>query len=117
MRKLYHQLNGGACRILCSLGKLVPEHWFAALGLLTRRLVLDHVPVLDQDFVLDANNVRCNPVHGQAKVGKSSMHDHEISLGHDRSCFVLERCRKALNEIEESLTARLDMSAVLNVIG
>src|ERR1700730_12082791 len=45
------------------------------------------------------------------------MYDYQISVGDDRSCFVLERCRKALDEIEQTVTARRDMSAVLNVVG
>src|SRR6266851_4591734 len=42
---------------------------------------------------------------------------HEVSLGHDRSRFVLQRGRKALDEIEQTLTTRCDMSAMLDVVG
>jgi hypothetical protein len=44
------------------------------------------------------------------------MHDHEVSLGQDRSRFVLQRWRKALDEIEQALTTGCNMRAVLNVV-
>src|SRR5713226_1246003 len=47
---------------------------------------------------------------------KSPVHDHEVSLSHDRSRFVLQRWWDALDEIEQTLTTRCDMSAVLNVV-
>jgi NodT family efflux transporter outer membrane factor (OMF) lipoprotein len=34
------------------------------------RFILDHIPVLDKNAVLDAENVRCNPVHGRPKSEK-----------------------------------------------
>ncbi len=105
----------GAAEIL--LSKRVPEHRQAAFRLLLRGFVLDHIPVLDQNPVLDTKNVRCNPIHRSTETAKSAVHDHEISVGHDRSRFVLERWRKALDEIEQAITARRDMSAVLDVVG
>jgi hypothetical protein len=32
---------------------------------------LDHIPVLDQNAILDANDIRRNPVHREAEVRKS----------------------------------------------
>jgi hypothetical protein len=75
---------------------------------------LDHIPMLDQNAILDANDVRRNPVHGKAKIREPSVHDHEISFGHDRSWLVLEGWR-AFDEIEQALAAGRDMSAVLDV--
>jgi hypothetical protein len=34
--------------------------------------------------------------------GKSPVHDHQVSLGHDRSGFVLQRWRDTPNEIEQT---------------
>src|SRR5206468_2070672 len=48
---------------------------------------------------------------------KSPMHDHEVSLSHDRSRFVLQRWWDVLDEIEQTLTTRRNVSAVLNVVG
>jgi len=56
------------------LRKLVAEHRAAALGLLFSRLVLNHIPVFDKNAVLDAKNIRCNPVHRLAEARKSSVH-------------------------------------------
>ena len=69
-----------------------------------RSLVLDHVPVLDQDAILDAKNVCGNPIHGSTEAAKSAVHDHEVSLGHDCSGFVLQRWRDILAQIEQTLT-------------
>jgi hypothetical protein len=44
------------------------------------------------------------------------MDNHEISPGEDGPCLILQRGRKALDEIEQTLSARLNMSAVLNVV-
>jgi hypothetical protein len=88
--------------IQCSLAKLVAKHAKAALGGCTRSLVLDHIPVLDQNAVLDAENVRGNPIHRSTETAKSPVHDHEVSLGQDRSGFVLQRWWDALDKIEKT---------------
>ena len=80
------------------------------------RFILNHVPMLDKDSVLNAQNICCNPVHGQAEVRKSTVDDYKISFGYDRSWLVLERWRKALDEIEQAFTTWRDMGAVLNVV-
>jgi len=43
-------------------------------------LVLNHIPLFDQNPVLDANDVGCNPVHRLAEARKPPMHDYEISM-------------------------------------
>src|SRR6266404_6174947 len=72
--------------------------------------------MLDENAILDTNDVRRNPVHRLAEARKSSVHDHKVFFGHNRSRFVLQRWRDALDEIEQTLTTRCDMSAVLNVV-
>jgi hypothetical protein len=67
------------------------------------------------DTIGDAQDVGGNPVHRPAVARESSVHDHELALGHDYARFVLERRRGAFDQIEKSLTARLDMCTVLNV--
>ena len=71
--------------------------------------------MLDKDSVLNADNICGNPIHRSTETAKSPVHDHEVSLGHDRSRLILERWRKALDEIEQAFTTRRDMSAVLDV--
>src|SRR6267143_7613 len=73
--------------------------------------------MFDQNAVLDANDVRRNPVHRLAEARKSPVHDHKIFFGHNRSRFVLQRRRDALNELKEAVTSRFDMGAVLDVVG
>jgi len=72
--------------------------------------------MLDQDSVLNADNICGNPIHRSTETAESPVNDYEVSLSHDCSRFILERRRKALNEIEQAFTTRCDMSAVLNVV-
>src|SRR5262245_24523398 len=72
--------------------------------------------MLDQNAILDANDVRRNPVHRETKVRKSSVHDDEVSFRHNRCGLIFESRRKILDEIEQALAARLDVRAVLNVV-
>ena len=44
------------------------------------------------------------------------MDNHEISPGEDDPWLILQRGRIALDEIEQALSARLNMIAVLNVV-
>ena len=61
--------------------------------------------MLDKDCVLNAHNICGNPIHGSTETAESPVQDHEVSLCHVRSRFVLQRWRKALDEIEQTLTA------------
>src|SRR5712664_2386419 len=99
------------------LWESLAEHGSATFRLLFCGLILNDVPMLDNDSVLNAHNIRGNPIHRSAEIAKSPVHDHEVSLSHDRSRFVLQRWWKALDEIEQTLAARCDMSAVLDVVG
>ena len=72
--------------------------------------------MLDQNSVLNVHNVRGNPIHSGTETAKAPVQDHDLSLSHDRSRFVLQGGRKALDEIEQAFTTRRDMSAVLDVV-
>src|SRR5580704_7369987 len=91
------------------------EHRGATFRLLFCGLVLNHIPMLHEYPVHNAHDIRSNPIRRSTETTKSSMHDHEVSLSHDRSRLVLQRWWKALDEIEQTVAARCDMSAVLNV--
>jgi hypothetical protein len=95
--------------------KRISKHRISAVGLLLGGFVLDDIPVLDQEAVVDTKNVRCNPVHGLAEARKSPMYDHEVFLGHNRARFVFQRRRQALDQIRQAFTTRCDVSAVLIV--
>jgi len=73
--------------------------------------------MLDQNAIFDANDVRRNPVHREAEVRKSSMHNDEIPFTHNRSWLIFESRRKALDEIDQALTTGSNVRAVLNVAG
>src|SRR5713101_6302339 len=92
------------------------EHGPLAYRLFFGRFILNDVPMLDKDPVLNAQNICGNPIHRSTETAKSPVHDREVSLSHDRSRFVLQRWGDALDEIEQTLTTRCDMSAVLNTV-
>ncbi len=72
--------------------------------------------MLDEDFVLNAQNICGNPIRRSAKTAKSPVHDYSISLSHDHSWLIFERRRKALDQIEQTFSPRRYMSAVLDVL-
>src|SRR5271167_3704472 len=92
------------------------EHRETALRLFSRGFVLDHIPMLEQHAVLDAQNVCGDPIHRSAEATKSAMYDHNVSLSHDCSRFVLQRRWQTLDQVEEAFASWGDMSAVLNVL-
>ncbi len=81
-------------------GKLVAEHGKAALRRLAPCFVLDHVPVLGQNSILDANDVRYNPVDRLPNARISPVHDYKISVGDNRSVLILQRRRDTLDKSE-----------------
>src|SRR5258708_29096858 len=88
----------------------------ATFGLLLRRLVLNDIPVLDQNPVFNANDVRRNPVHRSPKAREPPVDNHEITLGENQPRLILERERNAFDEIEKAIASGRDMSAMLNVM-
>jgi len=86
--------------------KCATKHWGFTLRLFLSGFVLNDIPVLYENSVLYAHNICGNPIHGSSKTAESSVHDHEVSLSYDRSRLVLQRWWKALDEIEQTLTAR-----------
>src|SRR5260370_25471621 len=72
--------------------------------------------MLAQNAIFDATDVRRNPVHREAEVRKSSLHDDEIPFTHNRSMLIFESRRKALDEIEQALTTGGNVRAVLDVV-
>ena len=62
---------------------MVAKHGKAAFGLFPSGFVLNHVPMLHENSILDWKNVRGDPIDRLAKAGESAMHDDEISVGHN----------------------------------
>ena len=68
-----------------------------------------------KDSILDAHNIRGNSIHRKIEATKSPVRDNEVPVSHGRSRFVLQSWTYALDQIEETLTARHDVSAELEV--
>lgn len=101
----------------CLLRKRVAEHRIPALGLLLCSLVLNDIPVFDENPILQTNDVRCDPVQRQSDVRKPTMNDDVVVFCKKHPGLMLERRRRGLDEVEEPVSSRLDMGAVLNVVG
>ena len=117
---LYLQTRRGIARVsspLGAVGERVSKHRVTALGLFLDSLVLNDIPVLKQDTVFHTDNICRNPVHRQPDAREPAMNDDEVSLGYDYSGLIFERWRDALDQVEETVTARLNVRAVLNVVG
>src|SRR6266849_9580230 len=92
------------------------EHGSATCRLLFCGLILSDIPMRRDYPGLDAHNGCNNPIHGRTETAKSLVHEHGVCLGHDRSQFVLQRWWEALDQVNYTLAARLDVGTVLNVV-
>ena len=73
------------------------------------------IPVLKQDSVFHADNVCRN--HRPPDAREPAVDDDEVSLRYDYSRLIPEGGRDALDQIEETVAARLNVRTVLNVVG
>src|SRR5262249_40021451 len=90
-------------------GERVAEHGPAAPGLLLGGLVLDDVPVLDENPVLDPQDVCSDPVRRGTEPRETAVDDDEVALSHDEAGLVLQRRREAPDEVEEALASGRDV--------
>src|SRR5882724_5927279 len=72
----------GAFRKTCS------EHWSFTLRLFFGHFILNYIPMLDKDSVLNAHNICGNPIHRSTEAAKSPVNNHEVTLGDNCSRFV-----------------------------
>src|SRR6202043_570482 len=93
------------------------KHGLAALRLLLGRLVLDDIPMLGEEAILDAKDVRRDPVHGCPEPRKTSVDNDEVAISHDHPRLVFQRPRHTLDELKKAGPARGNMRAVLDVAG
>src|SRR5258705_12012611 len=105
------------CSVSCVRWERVSKHGISALRLLLCGLVLNHVPMFDENSVFDPQNIRRDPIHRQADPGEAPVNDDKISVSRDRPRFILQRWRNAPDEIEKAVSTRLDVCAMLNIIG
>jgi hypothetical protein len=80
-------------------------------------LVLNDIPVFDENPILQANDVRCYPVHRRFDVGEPAMNDDVVTFCKTHPGLMLERRTRGFDEVEELVSFRLDMGVVLNVVG
>jgi len=99
-----------------SIGKAIAKHWQTALRLCATRLILQNVPVFGQHPVGDTHDVSGDPVSRASKARESSVDDDKVAFGHDHARLVFEGRRSGLDKVEQTFAARLDMSAVLDVV-
>ena len=64
------------------------------------RLVLNNVPMLNENAVLDTQYVGSDPIHRKTHATEAPMHDYKIALGNDQSRFILQGRRNALYKVE-----------------
>src|SRR5271154_6813968 len=91
------------------------KHREATLGLFPSCFVLNHVPMLRKNSVLNSENVRGDPIDGLTEAGESAVHDHHIALGHNYTRLIPECLRQTFDEVKQSLAPRLDVSTVLDI--
>jgi hypothetical protein len=72
-------------------------------------LVLNDIPVFDENPILQANDVRCYPVHRRSDVGEPAMNDDVVTFCKNHPRLMLERRRRGFDEVEEPVSSWLDM--------
>src|ERR1700751_4905269 len=98
-------------------GERVSKHRVSAFGLFLGSLVLNDIPMLKQDSVFHADNIRRNPVDRKPEAREAAVDDDEVSLRYGYSRLISEGGRDVLNQVEETVAARLNVRTVLNVAG
>src|SRR5258707_14544856 len=96
--------------------KTCSEHRSFTLRLFFGRFILNDIPMLDKDSVLNPQNICGNPIHSSTEARKSPVNNHEVTLGDNSSRLVPQRGRKALDKIKEPFCARFTVSAVLDIV-
>ena len=71
--------------------------------------------MLSEPAVLDANDVGGNPGGGSAIPGEAPVRDHVIALCDDELVLVFQRAGQGADQVEQTIAARRDMGAVLDV--
>jgi hypothetical protein len=62
--------------------------------------VLNDIPVLHENAVLNAKNISRDSIHHCPKTGKPPMCDNEVSFGDDQTSFVTQSVWKGLYQVE-----------------
>ena len=73
------------------LWESLSEHRSAALRLPFRGLILNYIPMLDEDSVLNAQNISGNPVYRKTNTAKSPVYEPGTILAEGDIVIVLQR--------------------------
>src|SRR5882757_5077507 len=95
--------------------KFIAEHRQTAARLLPRGLVLDDVPVFRQHALLHAHDVSDDPCRRWPEAAEPPMENDEITRRRRNVVLVAQRRGQGLDQTKESVTARRNMCAVLDV--
>jgi hypothetical protein len=93
------------------------QTWEGRPGGFTCCFVVNDIPVLDGNSILQANHVRGDPVRWQSDVGESAMNDDIVATWKNQARLIAKHRGRGLGEIEEAVTAGGNISAVLDVVG
>lgn len=105
------------CSVSCVCWERASKHGISALRLLLCGLVLNHVPMFDENSVFDPQNIRRDPIHRQADPREAPVNDDKISFSHDHARFILQRWRDAPDEVKQPVPPRCNVRTMLNVAG
>jgi hypothetical protein len=94
---------------------MVAEHREAALRLDLRRFLLEHVPMLGELAVFEADDVSGDPGRLSSVPGEAAICDDIIALSENELVFIAQRVRKRVNQVEQPVASGLDMGTVLNI--
>src|SRR5207245_7404601 len=64
----------------------------------------------------DADDVGRDPAARPSTAREASVEDHKFLVSEDHAVFVSQRWRRTFDQIEETLTSRRDVSAVLDIV-
>jgi hypothetical protein len=93
----------------------VAEHRQAAFRFGFCRLVLQDVPVFGETAVLDPDHVRGNPGDGPTIAREAAVDDDVVAFREDELMLVTQGIGQTLDQIEQTVTARFDVRAMLDV--
>src|SRR5260370_11269079 len=74
------------------------------------------VRMLGKDPGRGAEDVGGDPGSRESSARKSSVDDDKVAFGHDHARLIFEGPGSTLDEVEETVAARLDVGAVLDVV-
>src|ERR1700749_5143236 len=73
--------------------------------------------MLSEQAILDAQNINHDPIHRPPDPGDPAVEHDIIAIGPDQRIFVLQLLWRSFYELEQTIAARSDVSAVLKIGG